>query len=414
MTELRKYKTFYQLFRDVSRVVHSKKDLDEVLEMVVSKAVQGIDGKGAAICVMDKTSKQLTVRSSCGIDEKYLILEPLSGTELLRWPESCNQIHIIRDLFMAPRVKYPQEAWDEGIRMIIDVPLIIKGHVFGFIRLYFGTEREFSEDEIDFVWAVAEQSACAIDHDEEIKAHILEYNRLATKIDRMSSLGRMAAGIAHEINNPLTGILLYSSNLFKKAPAKGSFKDGLEIIMHETQRCKTIIQSLLDFSRDKKPQKVQTNINKVIEKALALMDNELHIRRIKVTRDLDYDIRSFPLDANQMEQVMINLLLNAAHASEQNGTIVVRSKMESDRDRVVVEVEDKGCGIPQARLKKIFEPFYTTKSSGTGLGLSVSYGIIKNHHGSVKIFSEPGFGTIITVALPIEAETNGQEKERPV
>ena len=183
---------------------------------VVSKLVQAVDGKGAALCVIDKDSKHFKIRAACGISEKYLILKPLSGTELLRWPESDDQIHIIRDLFKAPRVKYPQEAWDEGIRMIIDVPIVIKGHVFGFTRVYFGEKREVSKDEIDFLWAVAEQSACAINHDEEIKSHILQYNRLATKIDRMSSLGRMAAGIAHEINNPLTGILLYSSNLFKK------------------------------------------------------------------------------------------------------------------------------------------------------------------------------------------------------
>ena len=405
MTELARYKTFYQLFRDISRVVHAKKPLDEVLRQVVSKLVPAVDGKGAALCVMDKNSKHFKVRSACGISEKYLILKPLSGTELLRWPESDDQIHIIRDLFRAPRVKYPQEAWNEGIRMIIDVPIVIKGHVFGFTRVYFGGERDVSEDEIDFLWAVAEQSACAINHDEEIKSHILQYNRLATTVDRMSSLGRMAAGIAHEINNPLTGILLYSSNLFKKA-SEGPFEEGLGIIMEETQRCKKIIQGLLDFSREKKPQKEMTNINRVIEKSLALMENELFIRRITVVKDFDTDIKSFLLDDNQMEQVLINLLFNAAHAIGEKGIITIRSKMQVHKNRVVVEFEDNGCGIPQDNLKKVFEPFYTTKSSGTGLGLAVSYGIIRNHQGSVKIFSEPGVGTIITLALPIFEESS--------
>jgi signal transduction histidine kinase len=405
MTELARYKTFYQLFRDISRVVHAKKHLDEVLDQVVSKLVQAVDGKGAALCVMDKDSKHFKVRSACGISEKYLILKPLSGIELLRWPESDDQIHIIRDLFRAPRVKYPQEAWDEGIRMIIDVPIVIKGHVFGFTRVYFGGKRELSEDEIDFLWAVAEQSACAINHDEEIKSHVLQYNRLATKIDRMSSLGRMAAGIAHEINNPLTGILLYSSNLFKKA-SEGPFKEGLGIIMEETQRCKKIIQGLLDFSREKKPQKIMANINRVIEKSLALMENELFIRRITVVKEFDTDIKSFLLDDNQMEQVLINLLFNAAHAIGEKGIITIRSRMQPAKNRVVVEFEDNGCGIPQDNLKKVFEPFYTTKSSGTGLGLAVSYGIIRNHQGSVKIFSEPGTGTIITLALPVFEESS--------
>ena len=406
MTALTKYKTFYQLFRDISRVVHSKQDIDEVLAQVVSKLVEGMDGKGAALCVMENASGRFTVRASCGISEKYLILKPLGGTELLRWPESDDQIHIIRDLFRAPRVKYPREAWEEGIRMIIDVPIIIKGHVFGFTRVYFGEKRELSEDEIDFLWAVAEQSACAINHDEEIKSHILQYNRLATKIDRMSSLGRMAAGIAHEINNPLTGILLYSSNLFKKAP-EGPARDGLGIIMEETQRCKKIIQGLLDFSREKKPQKIMANINRVIDKALALMGNELFIRRITVVKDFDADIRSFLLDDNQMEQVFINLFFNAAHAIGEKGIITIRSRMQHNKNRVIVEIVDNGCGIPRDNLKKVFEPFYTTRSSGTGLGLAVSYGIIRNHQGSVKIFSEPGIGTVITLALPV-LEKNGK------
>jgi len=409
MTALTKYKIFYRLFRDISRIVHSKQDLDEVFNQVVSKLVQGVDGKGAALC-MDKDSGYYKIRSSCGISENYLNLKPLSGTELLRWPESDDQIHIIRDFFRAPRVKYPQEAWDEGIRMIIDVPIIIKSHVFGFTRVYFGEEREISEDEIDFLWAVAEQSACAINHDEEIKSHILQYNRLATKIDRMSSLGRMAAGIAHEINNPLTGILLYSSNLCKKA-SEGPFKEGLGIIMEETQRCKKIIQGLLDFSRKKKPQKIMANINQVIEKSLALMENELFIRRITVLKDFDADIKNFLLDDNQLEQVLINLLFNSAHAIGEKGVITIRSRMQSDKNRVVVEVEDNGCGIPQDDLKKVFDPFFTTNSGimGTGLGLAVSYGIIRNHQGSVKISSEPGIGTVITMILPILEENKKTE-----
>jgi len=409
MTTLTKYKTFYQIFRDISRVVHSKQDINEVLDQVVSKLVKGVDGKGAALCIMDKSSKHFTVRASYSISEKYLALKPLSGTELLLWPESDDQIHIIRDLLKSSRVKYPQEAWDEGIRMIIDVPILIKGHVFGFIRVYCGKKREVSEDEIDFFWAVAEQSACAINHDEEIKTHILKYTRLATKIEKMSSLGRMAAGIAHEINNPLTGILLYSSNLLKKA-SEGPFKEGLEIIMEETQRCKKIIQGLLDFSREQKPQKVMANINQVIDKSLALMENELFIRRITVVKDFDTDIKSFLLDDNQMEQVLINLLFNAAHAIGEKGTITIRSRMQHDKHRVVVEVEDNGCGILKDNLKKIFEPFYTTKShgTGTGLGLAVSYGIVRKHQGSVKISSEPGIGTVITLALPIcEEDGNG-------
>lgn len=405
MTDLQKFKTFYQLFREVSKVVHAKSDINEVLDLVVSRVVQGVGATGGALCVMDNSLGSLRVRSSYGVAESYLALSPLAGKDLLAWPEPDEGIHIIDDIFNAPRVKFPQEAWDEGIRMMLDVPLQVQDQIFGFTRIYFSEKREFSKDELDFAWAVNEQTSCAINHDEEIKSHILQYNALATKVDRMSSLGRMAAGIAHEINNPLTGILLYSSNLSKKADP-GPCKEGLEIIMQETQRCKKIIQGLLDFSREKKPQKIQANINKVIEKSLALMDNELFIRRIKVVRDFDYDIKSFSLDPDQLEQVLVNLLFNAVHAVKEKGVITIRSKNSGDGKSVVVEVEDNGCGIHKDNLKKIFEPFYTTRASGTGLGLSVSYGIIRNHQGRIKILSEIGVGTLITLTLPVLEEEN--------
>ncbi len=405
MTELAKFKTFYQLFREVSKVVHAKSDINEVLDLVISRIVQGIGADGGALCVMDKDQGSLTVRSSYGVAERYLALEPLAEKDLLTWPEPDDEIHIINDIFKAPRVKFPSQAWDEGIRMMVDVPLQVQDQIFGFTRIYFSEKREFTDDELDFAWAMNEQTSCAINHDEEIKSHILQYNQLATKVDRMSSLGRMAAGIAHEINNPLTGILLYSSNLSKKAEP-GPCREGLEIIMQETQRCKKIIQGLLDFSREKKPQKILANMNKVIEKSLALMDNELFIRRIKVVRDLDYEIRSFFLDPDQLEQVLVNLLFNAVHAVNEKGVITIRSKTSEDGKSVVVEVEDNGCGIHKDNLKKIFEPFYTTRSSGTGLGLSVSYGIITNHQGRIKINSELGIGTLITLTLPVLEEEN--------
>lgn len=403
MTELQQFKIFYRAFREVSKLVHSKSEtnMEEVLKLIVSSTTRGLNAKGAVLCILDKKTKCFEIQASFGIDEKYLELAPLSGDGFMPWPNGENNIHIITDIMNAPRVKYPQEAWDIGVRMMVDVPLIFDGIVFGCIRAYFGEQKEFSEDELDFIEAVTEQLACAIQHNARIKFHILKYNRLATKIDRLSSLGRMAAGIAHEINNPLTGILLYSSNLCKKAKQGGPFKEGLEIIMQETQRCKTTIQGLLDFSREKKPEKVDANVNTVIGRALALMDNEFLIKRIQIKKDLDPGIVNFQLDDNQIEQVVINVLLNAVQAIDEKGSISIRSGMDAEKRMVTIKVQDNGYGIPQDKLKKIFEPFYTTKAEGTGLGLAVSYGIIKNHQGNIEIMSEPASGTLITIKLPI-------------
>lgn len=409
MDELKQFKAFYQAFREVSKIVHtkSKADLNEILKLIVSHTANNLNIKGAVLCLSNKESGYFHIRASYGIDEKYIILEPLTGKRFTSWPGKNHEIQIITDILNAHRVKYPKEAWDIGIRMMLDVPLVIDDLIFGFIRIYFDKVRNLSDNELNFIKAVTEQCACAINHDDRIKFHVMEYNKLATKVDRLSSLGRMAAGIAHEINNPLTGILLYSSNLFKKASKEGPFRNGLEIIMQETQRCKTIIQGLLDFSREKKPEKVNANINTVIKKTLALMENEFLIKRIQIKTNLDPTIVNFQFDANQIEQVLINILLNAVQAINEKGIINIRTIMDKKKNSVVIKIRDNGYGIPQDKLKKIFEPFYTTKTDGTGLGLAVSYGIIKNHKGTINILSELGTGTLIILQLPI---INGQNK----
>ncbi len=414
-TSCEQFKSFYHSFRDVSRAVHSKSDMNKTFDLVLTSLAKGLNAKGAVLCVISKDSSDFSIQSFYGIVEETIESNFFTGISGLQKSGATGNIDIINDIFNSSRVKNPQRLCDHGISMLADVPLVINNRIFGFIRVYFDVNKQITNDEKDFIQAVAEQCACAINHDNTIKSHILKYNTLATKVDKMSSLGRMAAGIAHEINNPLTGILLYSSNLFKKVKEPGQLKDGLEIIMNETQRCKTTIQGLLDFSREKKLEKVMANINKIINKTLALMENEFHLKRINVIRDLDCNIIEFLLDDNQIEQVLINLLLNSVHAIDENGTIYIRSRMETEKNRVVVEIEDNGCGIPLDKVKKIFEPFYTTKSSGTGLGLSVSYGIIKNHKGSIKIFSEPGTGTIISMAFPIMTETSEEEliNEKP-
>jgi signal transduction histidine kinase len=211
----------------------------------------------------------------------------------------------------------------------------------------------------------------------------------------------MAAGIAHEINNPLAGILLYSSNLVKKARGDRNLKEGLEVIIQESKRCKTIIQELLDFSRDRAPQRALASINDIIEKALSILDNEFRLRHIRIERTLSDTIEKTLLDENQIEQVFVNLLINAIQAIGEGGTIAINSRMLPENPAIEVVFADNGCGIPKEQIHKIFEPFFSTKKHGTGLGLAVSYGILRNHNGDITVSSVPGEGTRFTIQLPI-------------
>jgi signal transduction histidine kinase len=276
----------------------------------------------------------------------------------------------------------------------------------GLIRIYLTQQRNFSDDELDFIITVTEQCACIIERVQLMENQQAQFNHLATQMDKMSSLGRMAAGIAHEINNPLAGILLYSSNMRKKVPQDGPIGEGLEIIIKETQRCKTIIQGLLEFARDREPQKVAANINAIMENAIGIVENEFRLRHVGLKVQLAEDMVKALLDENQIEQVFINLLLNAVDAVSENGTVTVQTAVDLEHNNVQAEIADNGRGISADEIKKIFEPFYSTKSKGTGLGLAVSYGIIKNHQGDIRVFSVPGKGTRFKIEFPMRAENS--------
>lgn len=404
MTSSAKFENYFHVFRDIIRSMHSSTSLQEVLNVVVTKSADVLDAKGALLRILNQETNQFDVRAAWGLGEHYLSKGPVTTEKLLSDPTELHKVKIITDIWHAPRVEYPQEAWNEGVRMIIDVPLAATEKMIGLIRIYLTEQRGFTDDELDFIITVAEQCACIIERVQLMENQQARFDHLATRMDKMSSLGRMAAGIAHEINNPLTGILLYSSNMRKKVTAGGPLDEGLNIIVKETQRCKTIIQGLLEFARDREPQMAPANVNVIMEKALGIVDNEFRLGHVTKNVQLAGGMLTTMLDGNQIEQVFINLLLNALHAVEENGIVTVKSAVDSEKERVRVEITDNGSGIAANDIKRIFEPFFSTKTKGTGLGLSVSYGIVKNHQGDIRVFSVPGVSTRFTVELPMRAD----------
>ena len=412
MTSSSRFENYFYVFIDIMRAMHSSTSLQEVLKVVVTKSAGVLDAKGALLRILNKETNRFDVRAAWGLGERYLSKGPVTTEKLLSDPSELYNVKIITDIWHAPRIEYPQEAWDEGIRMMVDVPLAVSEQMIGLIRLYLTKRRRFSDDELDFIITVAEQCACIIERVQLMENQQARFDHLATQMDKMLSLGRMAAGIAHEINNPLAGILLYSSNMSKKVPQGGPLEEGLNIIIKETQRCKTIIQGLLEFARDREPQKVPADINAIMETALGILDNEFRLRHVDLERQLSENMVKTLLDENQIEQVFINLLLNAIHAVEENGRVTIQTAVDSENNKVQVEITDNGCGIAADDIKKIFEPFYSTKAKGTGLGLAVSYGIVKNHQGDIRVYSVPGKITRFTIELPIQDE-NSSEKGNP-
>ena len=214
--------------------------------------------------------------------------------------------------------------------------------------------------------------------------------------DKLATIGQLAAGVAHEINNPLGNISLYTQMLLKKTEDKNT-EDKLKVINDEANRAAKIVKGLLDFARQSDPKLSPVDINKEIEKVLNIMNPQL--KDIKADAILS-PLPSILADSGQIQQVIMNLLANSIQAITENGEIIV--KTNASKDHIEIGISDNGCGIPGENLDKIFDPFFTTKEQGkgTGLGLSICYGVVKTHKGSIDVKSEVGKGTTFTIKLP--------------
>jgi len=225
--------------------------------------------------------------------------------------------------------------------------------------------------------------------------------------DKLASVGRLAAGVAHEINNPLTGVLTYSSFLLKRVDGNPEAKEDLETIVRETKRCREIVKGLLDFSRQAPATKSYVDLREVVDRSLTIVANRLGSDHVTVEKRIDADLPRFRADPNQLTQVLINLLVNAVDAiGKGRGEIVLSARSlgsESGR-KIEIKVSDTGCGIEPEEIGKVFEPFFTTKQhEGTGLGLAVVWGIVDEHGGTIDLESDVGVGTTVTLHLPLEA-----------
>ncbi len=226
--------------------------------------------------------------------------------------------------------------------------------------------------------------------------------------EKLASLGKLAAGVAHEINNPLTGILANSSLLLEDLAADDPRREDVEIIVKETIRCREIVKRLLDFARQTKPQKKLTDVDVLIDTIILLVRNQTSFRNIVITTRLAGGLPQILCDSDQIQQVFINIILNAAEAMTGGGALTVCSSLSGDGEFVTVDIADTGPGIPEERRERIFDPFFTTKEHGTGLGLSISYGIVEQHGGDISVESSVGKGSTFTVRLPVHTrETEG-------
>lgn len=240
-----------------------------------------------------------------------------------------------------------------------------------------------------------------------VMKNVTELKRLKDQLyhsDKLASIGLLVSGVAHEINNPLTGAIAYTELLRMKVKDEEILKE-LKKILDSAERCKRIVDNLLTFSRQRTPSKSLESINDIIDRAIDLRGYWLRSSNIEVIRDYD-SISTVFVDSQQIQQVILNILLNAEQAivgsGQRLGRISFSTRYDKEGRKIVIRISDNGPGIPNAILPKIFDPFFTTKpvGVGTGLGLSVSHGIITEHSGAITAENLPGGGAVFTIELP--------------
>ncbi|HEY8311351.1 MAG TPA: ATP-binding protein [Gemmatimonadaceae bacterium] len=233
----------------------------------------------------------------------------------------------------------------------------------------------------------------------------VEAREAVAQNEKLAAIGRLAAGIMHEINNPLATIAACAESMALDTQTADGDPEYLRIIESEVQRCKRIIDGLLDFSRPRAQERVSLQVNTVVERALFLLKHHARFKQLTVRAELGTELANVHASAEQLIQVMIALLMNAADAMPQFGRVLVRTRSAPrGAHHVVIEVQDEGTGMTRNEMARIFEPFYTTKEPGrgTGLGLAICHGIVADHGGRIEVSSEPGKGTRFTILLPME------------
>ena len=278
----------------------------------------------------------------------------------------------------------------------------------------------------DEVGALAESFNQMTDHLREANAKLIEWGTTLEKkveertrelrdiqdhmvqSEKLASIGKLAAGIAHEINNPLGGILIYSHLILEDTPAGRPHHENLKKIVKETTRCKDIVKGLLDFARPKEPEMAPVDLPEILEKCLAFTERQTLFQNIRIEKSYTAGLPRVVADGAQLQQVFMNLILNAAEAMSGQGTLTLRAALDPERDELAVEISDTGHGIREEDRARLFEPFFTTKEvgKGTGLGLAISYGIVRKNQGSIEVQSEPGRGATFTVRLPLRGRRN--------
>lgn len=403
---------------EVSRRLSLTLSFDKVLSEIASNVKEVLDCDLSILYTLEN-GDTLQPKAVIGRSVQRVVNHPIKITEkkcltasVVRESKAkiLNNAHLASVIHLPTRSKEPQS--------LLSVPLLSKGKMLGaFTLARFGEEGRFTQEELELCEIFASQAASVIEDTQLFDEINRAYEKLKltqqqlVQAGKLAAVGELAAGVAHELNNPIGGILGYAQYAMEKLN-KGaeitqqdleSFRKYLDYIQQGSQRCKLIVENLLRFSHADSSRFGSVDINRVLEGSFTFTEHKLKLDGVEVIKDFGPGLPTLRGNANQLEQVFTNMIINAGKAMPQGGKLWVSSGYDPENSIVRVEFTDTGCGIPEENLNKIFDPFFTTRKpgEGTGLGLSVSYGIVKNHQGRIHVESRVGEGTRFIISLPV-------------
>jgi GAF domain-containing protein/ActR/RegA family two-component response regulator len=403
--------------------------LEERLNLIARKAGELFDADRALVGLRVEGQDHLVVRAGHRLVAGELGHVVEMGEGALGVAAATRQGVLVNDYASWPgRIQRALKTERvEPVRATIAYPLLIRGEIIGALSVaYLGDQdRRFVPEDLDRLATLAAPAALAIEHGrlfDELAARVRQLQETQVQLvqaGKLSAVGQLVSGVAHELNNPLSVVIGYGQ-LLKGKQLPPELRGPIDLMVAQGERMAKIVQGLLLFSRQRKPERTSVDLPAVIEQTVALRTTRLRLSGIRVVTEHAPEVPPAEGDVHQLQQIFLNLLLNAEHAILTGGkgdTIRIRAypRVQSDRRWVVVEFEDNGPGIAPDVMPRIFEPFFTTKKvgEGTGLGLSVSYGIVQQHGGRLTVESAPG-RTVFTVELPTTAAVEPGDSATPV
>jgi signal transduction histidine kinase len=405
--QLRLKARLFETLVSVSRTINSTLSLDEALQVVTREACLLVDAKMCSLLMLDESGDFLDLRAHHGAGDAYLnkprliVEESMLGIVVRR--KKPLQVENVQ---VAGRYQNIGVARAEGLVSLLSVPLVFGGDAIGTLNVYTGAPHSFSNEEIRILCAMAELSAVAIEK-ARLYERIVDVEEQLRQNEKLSALGLLAAEVAHEIRNPLTVMKMLFHSLDLKFPEQDPRNKDVEIMGQKMDLLNRIVEQILDFARSSEPRMGPVDLNGLIDDLGLLTRHKLRNQGVKLTRELGPDLPEVLGDATQLEQAFLNLTLNAVEAMPNGGSLRISSRLSkarvSGQRHVVVEFEDTGEGMSEEQQKRAFTSLLqTTKARGTGIGLAIVGRVVEAHRGKVKIKSELGRGTTITIQLPVD------------